>query len=207
MTRRFDPAPWRERIWIVGPVAAFFLINLAYFVGGRAVDASRAAALHRSRQEAEGHVAQARRELDSARKDAKHVEEVRSAAQEFYGQRIGTVDATMAATVAEIHRVCERNGLLPRSISYSLQKVGKAPLAEMNVGFSVAGDYGTLRRLIHGFENDPHWMVIRQITLARRTGAEGAAGGSIQMSLTTYFYSPRENEPAYLSASTREGAR
>jgi hypothetical protein len=67
------------------------------------------------------------------------------------------------------------------------------PLKEMTISFAVAGDYGTLRKLLRGFENDPRWVVVRGVQLARR--AETTGQGDVHLDLATYFYEPGDGAP------------
>lgn len=183
---KFEPSLWRERAWLIAPAVLFFLGNLAYFLGGRAVDSSRADALRRARTSALSRRDSAQQAIAKANADAARVETVRRAEEEFFGNRIGNLNDTIAATVAEIHRVCRSANVAPHQIGYGIAERKNVPLTEMSISFSVAGDYATLRRLLQGFENDPRWMVVRQVSLGRQ--GETVASGSIRLSLATYFY-------------------
>jgi Tfp pilus assembly protein PilO len=183
---RLDATLWKDRAPAVAAALLFFIANLVYFLAGRAVDASRAETLSRQRQQARarGEAAEQSREKTSA--DLAHVQNVRKAAEEFYGRRIGTIDDTVAEVVDEIHRVCRRANVNPHQIGYGVKDRPKMPLKEMTISFAVAGDYGTLRKLLRGFENDPRWVVVRGVQLARR--AETTGQGDVHLDLATYFY-------------------
>ena len=183
---KIDWSVWRERIWIAGSAVVFFLANFAFFLGSRAVDASREAALKKNLAAARERFAEGQRQENKAESEQGHIENVRRAAQEFYGRKIGTVDETMASTVAEIHSVCRRAGVAPHAISYAVKAVPKIPLLEMKVSFKVDGNYGTLRRLLKEFEQDRRWLVVKQVELARQEETVGE--GSVQLDIATYFY-------------------
>jgi Tfp pilus assembly protein PilO len=181
-------AAWRERRWIVLPALAFFAGNLVFFLAGRAVDASRQASLEESRKTAAEAAQAASRDLDEAREAKAHIASVERAAREFYGARIGTVNATMAATVEEIHQVCRRARVTPHQIAYDVAGIPDTPLSQMTVDFSVDGNYQTLRQLVRGFEEDPRWLVVREVDLSRR--GETVGDGDVHLQLATYFSNP-----------------
>ena len=182
---KIDATLWKERAPIVGAALLFFLVNFVYFLAGRAVDASRADALARQKKQAQDRVAAANDGLRKAAADLAHIRNVRRAAEEFYGRRIGTIDDTVADVVDEIHKVCRGANVNPHTISYSVHDRAKMPLKEMGIGFGVDGDYGTLRKLLRGFENDPRWLVVRGVQLSRRSETTGR--GDVRLDLATYF--------------------
>ena len=195
---------WRERIWIVGPAAVFFLANLAFFLGSRAVDASREAGLRRDLSAARQRSAAADQSVRQAGTEQEHIDDVRKAAEEFYGKQIGTVDQTMARTVQEIHDVCRKSNVRAHQISYSVAKMSKVPLLEMSIDFTVDGDYATLRQLLRGFEEDPRWLVVREVQLSRK--GETVGEGNVRLKVVTYFYQDRSAPgvlDAFQEASTR----
>jgi len=195
---RFDARLWKDRAPLVAAAVLFFLANFVYFLAGRAVDASRAANLSRERQQARDRGNAAEQARGKAAADLAHVQNVRRAAEEFYGRRIGTIDDTVAQVVDEIHRVCRQANVNPHQIGYGVKDRAKMPLKEMTIGFAVAGDYGTLRKLLRGFENDPRWVVVRGVQLARKSETTGQ--GNVQLNLATYFYERGDAAPAVAKA-------
>jgi len=191
---RFDATLWKDRAPLVAAAVLFFLANFVYFLAGRAVDASRAASLSAQRQQARDRGEAAEQARRKAAADLTHVQNVRKAAEEFYGRRIGTIDDTVAEVVDEIHRVCRQANVNPHQIGYGVKDRAKMPLKEMTINFAVAGDYGTLRKLLRGFENDPRWVVVRGVQLARKSETTGQ--GNVQLSLATYFYERGGTAPA-----------
>jgi Tfp pilus assembly protein PilO len=185
---------WRERAWVVGPAVVFFLGNFGFFLGSRAVDASREAGLKKDLDAARARFAAAEEGVRKAGTEQSHIENVRKAAEEFYGNQIGTVDETMSRTVAEIHQVCRKAGVQAHQIGYAAKPMTKVPLIEMSVDFGVDGNYATLRRLILGFEQDPRWLVIRQVQLARK--GETVGEGNIHIEVATYFYQSGDDPTA-----------
>ncbi|HET9794313.1 MAG TPA: hypothetical protein VFS34_07610 [Thermoanaerobaculia bacterium] len=191
---KIDSTLWKERAPVVGAALLFFLANLVYFLAGHAVNASRVEALARARRNARDRMDAAEKTRAKAAADLAHVENVRKAAREFYGNRIGTIDDTVADVVDEIHKVCRRANVNPHSISYAVHDRPLMPLKEMSIGFSVEGDYRTLRALLHGFESDPRWVVVRGVQLSRKGETTGA--GTVHLALATYFYSAATAAPA-----------
>lgn len=185
---------WRERVWIVGPAVVFFLANFGFFLGSRAVDASREEGLKKDLAAARARFAASEEGVRKAGTEQSHIENVRKAAEEFYGNQIGTVDETMSRTVAEIHQVCRKAGVQAHQIAYSAKAMARVPLIEMTVTFAVDGDYATLRRLLLGFEQDPRWLVVRQVQLARK--GETVGEGNIHLEVATYFYQSGEDPTA-----------
>ena len=190
---RFDATLWKERAPAVAAALLFFIANFVYFLAGRAVDASRAESLSRQRQQARARGEAAEQTRQKAAADLAHVQNVRKAAEEFYGRRIGTIDDTVAEVVDEIHKVCRQANVNPHQIGYGVKDRAKMPLKEMTISFAVAGDYGTLRKLLRGFESDPRWVVVRGVQLARR--AETTGQGDVHLDLATYFYERGEGAP------------
>jgi Cu/Ag efflux protein CusF len=191
---RLELRVWRERIWIVGPAVVFFLANFGFFLGSRAVDASREEGLKKDLAAARARFAASEEGVRKAGTEQSHIENVRKAAEEFYGNQIGTVDETMSRTVAEIHQVCRKSGVQAHQITYSAKPMARVPLIEMTVTFAVDGDYATLRRLLFGFEQDPRWLVVRQVQLARK--GETVGEGNIHLEVATYFYQSGEDPTA-----------
>lgn len=187
---RLEPSLWREKAWIIVPAILFFAGNLAYFLAGRAVDRSRAESLERAKSNATGRFEAAEQDKTRAGAEADHIDEVRKAEKEFFGTRVGTLEASVADTVEDIHRVCEKAGPVPHQISYAVRDRPNVPLQEMTISFGVEGNYTTLRRLIAGFENDRRWIVIRQVGLSRH--GETTGDGDITLSLATYFFQPEK---------------
>ncbi len=196
---KFDATLWKERAPVVGAAVLFFLANLVYFLAGHAVNASRMETLARDRRNAHDRMDAAEKTRAKAVADLAHVEDVRKAAKEFYGSRIGTIDDTVAAVVDEIHKVCRQANVNPHSIGYGVTNRPQMPIKEMSISFGVEGDYRTLRALLRGFESDPHWLVVRGVQLARKGESTGA--GTVRLALATYFYSPEA------AAATVERAR
>ena len=184
---KLDATVWKERAIVVAAALLFFLANLGYFLAGRAVNAGRTETLARARRQAQQRIDAAETSRTKAAADLRHVENVRKAAEEFYGNRIGTIDDTIAQVVDEIHKVCRSAGVNPHSIGYGVTDRKGMPLKEMSIGFAVEGDYRTLRTLLRGFESDPHWLVVRGVQLARKGETTGA--GTVHLALGTYFYS------------------
>ena len=191
---KFDATLWKERAPAVGAAILFFLANLVYFLAGHAVNTSRMEALARDRRNARDRMDAAEKSRAKAVSDLAHVENVRKAAKEFYGNRIGTIDDTIAAVVDEIHKVCRQANVNPHSIGYGVKNRAQMPIKEMSIGFSVEGDYKTLRALLRGFESDPRWMVVRGVQLSRK--GESTGSGTVHLDLATYFYSEAAAPPA-----------
>jgi len=193
---KLDATLWKERAVVVGAALLFFLANLVYFLAGHAVNAARGETLARARRRAHDRGEAAEKSRARAVADLAHVENVRKAAEEFYGNRIGTIDDTVAQVVDEIHKVCRQANVNPHSISYGVHDRAQMPLKEMTIGFAVEGDYRTLRALLHGFESDPRWLVVRGVQLARKGETTGA--GTVHLDLATYFYSAAPGETGTL---------
>jgi Tfp pilus assembly protein PilO len=191
---KFDATLWKERAPAIAAALLFFLANLVYFLAGHAVNASRTEALSRARRNARDRMDAAEKSRAKAVSDLAHVENVRKAAKEFYGNRIGTIDDTVAEVVDEIHKVCRQANVNPHSIGYGVHDRAQMPIKEMSIGFAVEGDYRTLRALIRGFESDPRWLVVRGVQLSRKGATTGA--GTVHLELATYFYSTATAAPA-----------
>ncbi len=114
---KIDATLWKERAPVIAAAVLFFLANLVYFLAGHAVNASRAEALARARRNARDRMDAAEKTRAKAAADITHIQNVRKAGGESsYGNRIGTIDDTVAAVVDEIHKVC-RQTTSPRTRS------------------------------------------------------------------------------------------
>ena len=178
-------AVWRRRsAWLFA--AGFFLVaNAIFFFWYRGTGRLRQEGLESRRASLTAQVNDAEREAERLQGQSARLSRVSAALDEFYGKRIGTERATLAATVDEIHDILKRAGIAPTQISYQTKPLPKLDLSEMLAAFSFAADYQKFKHLLDLFETGPRWIVVREIALAR----DGEVPDSVQvrMAIATYF--------------------
>ncbi len=176
---------WRRRLGWLAAAALFLAANAAFFFWYRSTAQSRQDALEARRMSLTAEVAATERESARLEAQRKRLWQVRSALEEFYGKRVGSQRQTLAPVVDEIHATLKRVGIAPSEIGYTITPVNKLPLSEMAASFSFAADYGKFKRLLDAFETGPRWIVVRDISLARRPDSPGTV--QVHMTLATYF--------------------
>ncbi len=176
---------WRRRSgWLLA--AGFFLAaNAAFFFWYRGTGQLRQDGLEARRAALSAHVGASEREAERLETQSQRLSRVSAAITEFYGKRIGTERATLAAVVEEIHATLKRAGIAPAEISYQGRPLPKLGLSEMNASFSFAADYQKFKGLLQLFETGPRWIVVREISVVRNPDVPGSV--QARMALATYF--------------------
>jgi hypothetical protein len=175
---------WRRRLPIVAAAGLFAVANLGVFLAYRTSTNTRRQALETRREDLKRAVAAGEAEAAKVSVQKDRLGGVSAAMDEFYGHRIGTEKETLAAIVAELHRILKETNVSVPQISYGVSAVPKLPLIQMRVGFSVKCDYARFKKLLHGFESSRSWLVVRDVSISR-----DAEPGSVQvqLDLITYF--------------------
>ena len=83
--------------------------------------------------------------------------------EEFYGNRIGTQEETLATLVADLHAALKEAGIEANQISYATTPVVKLPLTRMTITFPVKSDYGRFKRLLQIFETGRRWIAVESV--------------------------------------------
>lgn len=176
---------WRQRAGLLAAAGLFLIANVGFLVGARSITAARREALEEQRAALTADVAA--KEAEAARLEGQRsrLAKVSTVIDEFYGRRVGSRRATLAPIVDEIHTVLQKNGVSPVTISYGTSPLKSLPLSQMVIEFGFNSDYARFKRLLGSFESDRRWIVVRDITLARSSGAPGEV--LVHMELATYF--------------------
>ncbi len=200
-------AVWRRRAGWLAAAGFFLAANAGFFFWYRATGQTRQEALEGRRVTLAGEASAAEREAERLEGQRRRLSQVTSAIQDFYGKRVGTRRATLAAIVDEIHATLKRSGIAPAEIGYTVKALPKLSLTEMDAGFAFAADYQKFKRLLEAFETGPRWIVVRDIALARDADVPGSV--QVRMSIATYFAEDEEAERGNPSASAalRAGER
>jgi len=176
---------WRRKLPLLLVAVLFAGGNLVLFMTYRASVNSRRESLEAHRDELKRSVAS--REEEAARLGAQKARlgGVSEAMEEFYGHRIGTQRATLAAVVDEIHQKLKEVGVTTTQISFSTQAMQKLPLEQMRIQLPVKTDYSRFKQLLRAFETGKRWIAVRTVAIQR----DGERPGSVivQLELVTYF--------------------
>jgi hypothetical protein len=199
---------WRQRAGLLFVAGIFFAANLAFLLGSRSITSARRQALEERRTALSRDVAS--REAEAARLGGQRdrLAQVSSVIDEFYGRRVGSRRETLAPIVEEVHAVMQKIGVAPLTISYSTAPFKTLPLSQMLIGFHFDSDYAHFKQLLAAFEANRRWIVVRDVSLNRRTDVPGEV--QVGLVLATYFSDesvpapPAPPSPARRTVSTIE---
>ena len=184
----------------------FLAANLVFFLWYRSTGQERKARLETRRAALAIQVEEREKEATTLAKQRDRLSQASATIQEFYGNRIGTRQETLAPIVLELHTLLSKAGITPSQIGYSTRPVANLPLSEMQIAFSFRNEYGQFKQLLASIESDRKWIVVREIGLNRDNEIPGAV--QVRMSLATYFTGKAGEEPAKpASLSASKGAR
>jgi Tfp pilus assembly protein PilO len=191
-------ALWRRKLPLLAAAALFAGGNLALFLTYRSSTHTRREALEARRDDLKRSVAA--REAEAARLSTQkeRLGGVSTAMEEFYGRRIGTQRATLAAVVADVHDKLREAGVTTTQISYATAPMQKLPLEQMKIALPVRCDYARFKRLLRAFESGRRWIAVRTVSIQR----DGEQPGSVivQLELVTYFNQDEDGGAAAPSA-------
>ena len=185
---------WRRKLPLLAVAVVFAGGNLAVFVTYRSSTQSRREALEARREALTTAVTQREEEAAHLTSQKARLGGVSAAMEEFYGHRIGTQRATLAAVVADIHEKLNDVGVTSNQIGYSTSPMLKLPLEQMRIQLAVKCDYSRFKRLLRAFESGRRWIVVRTVSIQRDTERPGSV--AVQLELVTYFTQSEGAEPA-----------
>jgi Tfp pilus assembly protein PilO len=185
---------WRRRLPLLLAAVLFAGGNLALFLTYRSSTQTRRVALENRRDELKRTVGEHEEEAERLSTQKERLGGVSAAMEEFYGRRIGTQRATLAAVIAEVHETLREAGVTTTQISYAMTPVEKLPLEQMKILLPVKCDYARFKRLLRAFETGRRWISVRTVTIQR--DAEQPGSVSVQLELVTYFSQDEAEGPA-----------
>jgi Tfp pilus assembly protein PilO len=185
---------WRRKLPLLGAAVLFAGGNLVVFLTYRSSTQSRREALEARREALTTSVTQREEEAAHLTSQKARLGGVSAAMEEFYGHRIGTQRATLAAVVADIHEKLNDVGVTSNQIAYSTSPMAKLPLDQMKIQLAVKCDYSRFKRLLRAFESGRRWIVVRTVSIQRDTEHPGSV--AVQLELVTYFTQGEGAEPA-----------
>jgi hypothetical protein len=195
---------WRQRAGLIAASGLFLIANVAFLIGFRSITTKQAQGLEDRRSALTRDVAASEAEAAKLVSERDRLAKVSSVIEEFYGRRVGSQRETLAPVIEEIHAVMRRVGVAPKSISYSTTSVSNLPLSQMVIGFAFQSDYARFKRLLHAFEANRRWIVVREIGLSRDSDTPGEV--QVRIALGTYFTTddaPAPGVPRGPAAATR----
>jgi Tfp pilus assembly protein PilO len=184
---------WRQRAGLLVVAGIFFAANLAFLMGSRSITAARRQALEERRTALSRDVTSREAEAAKLGGQRDRLAQISSVIDEFYGRRVGSRRETLAPIVEEVHAVMLKVGVAPTAISYSTASFKTLPLSQMLIGFHFDSDYARFKRLLAAFEANRRWIVVREVSLNRKTDVPGEV--QVALVLATYF-SGDESVPA-----------
>ena len=191
---------WSRR-WPLAAAALLFAAgNLVFFLVYRSSTNERRSALEARRDDLARSVAAREADAERLATQRQRLAGVSEAMEEFYGNRIGTQEQTLAAVVDDLHAVLKDTGVEVNQISYSTTPDTKLPLTRLKINFPVRCDYTRFKRLLKAFETSRRWIAVESVAIRRDSDMPG--GVNVQMELATYF-SDRADDP---TASAPDGA-
>lgn len=176
---------WRPRAGLLVVAGIFFVANLAFLLGSRSITSARRQALEERRTTLSREVAAREAEAAKLGGQRNRLAQVSSVIDEFYGRRVGSRRETLAPIVEEVHAVIQKVGVAPVSISYTTAPLKTLPLSQMLIGFHFDSDYARFKRLLAAFEANRRWIVVRDVSLNRKTDVPGEV--QVRLVLATYF--------------------
>lgn len=175
---------WRQRLWIWVPALLFFLANAGAFAVYKLGYAGRIESL----QESLDSQAQTLRDLTSRRQQAQTmIARVRTNEQQveqLYADRLSTRSQRLTSITAEVKKLAQTAGLVPKAISYPEEEIQEYGLIKRSFVFSVQGTYAELRRFISLLEASHSFLAVDEATVANNV--EGPEL-KIDLSLSTLF--------------------
>ncbi len=198
------PAGWNRRLPLAVGALVFAAANLVVFLGYRSSTNERRTALEARRDELARTVASGEAEAEQLGVQNERLSGVSEAMAEFYGNRIGTQEETLATLVADLHAALKEAGIEANQVSYATTPVGKLPLTRMKITFPVKSDYGRFKRLLQILETGRRWIAVESVAIRRDTDQPGSV--NVQMELATYFADREPSPPAAKSPAPPSGA-
>jgi Tfp pilus assembly protein PilN len=193
---------WRRRGTVVALACGFLATNLVFFLWYRSTQRLRAQGLERERAALAVDTAAREQEATRLIVQRDRIAHVSQAIQEFYGKKVGRRREALAPLVDEMHGVFRRTGIFPAQISYATEPLESLSLTQMLVSFGYTTDYPSFKKLLAAIESDPHWLVVRKVSVTRDTATPSAV--QMHMVLATYFTPEDEGPPR--PATHRPGA-
>jgi len=194
---------WSEKRTLLGVIAFILLINVVFFLTYRVRYQQRVDDLHRRLEAQKMSLEQARQSRMAVEKRIRGFQAVEKDIKWVHSDLWSTPDVRLVALIIEINRLARQSQLVPRSISYSLEKArGESSLqmskgdrgTVMSISFSVNGSYQQVRRLLNLIEISKQFVIIDSLTLA------GASPGDQKLRLTidlkTVFSESRDLAPS-----------
>ncbi len=198
------PPGWNRRLPLALGALVFAAANLVIFLGYRSSTNERRTALEARRDELARTVASREAEADQLAVQNERLSGVSEAMAEFYGNRIGTQEETLATLVADLHAALKDAGIEANQVSYATTPVVKLPLTRMTITFPVKSDYGRFKRLLQIFETGKRWIAVESVSIRRDSDQPGSV--YVQMELATYFADRVSSPPAAKSPAPPSGA-
>jgi len=88
--------------------------------------------------------------------------------------------------IEEVFSMARKSGLSIDSVQYKPEKKEGRALLQYDLSFSVAGDYGRIKKFVNLIEQSKRLIAIEEVTLTGDAGA-GTGGVSLRIRISTYF--------------------
>ena len=190
------PRPfWRKHL--LWPAVALLGLNLAVATAytvprglHRRGIVSRAEALRKEAETLKRSVQDLERRDDTARDNG-------AAEKRFFAEVVGTRQATLVPTLAEIEKLAAGPGLKAGSRSFTPDAVKDLPLLRLQMAVTLTGGYKQLVDFLSRVERSKHFVTVDKVLLRERGGEgeeSGAAEGSLAVQLSAWFRAEEEGK-------------
>lgn len=154
----------------------------------RMVYAGRVAQLESQYQEESARLAELEKERVDVETMLVEAEQTRAGIEMLYQERFATESERLTDVLREVRELAQRAGLSPDSISYPEEEIAGQGLVRKHIGFTVQGNYSSLRRFINFLELSGSFLTLESI------GVSDADGEmlNISLQLSTLFSRPEE---------------
>jgi cell division protein FtsB len=175
---------WRQRPWIWVPALVFFLLNAVAFSVYRLGYSGRVEKLDddlKAQEERLDGLSKQKRELETMiARVGTNGQEV----EQLYAERLAPRSRRLTGITAEVKRLAQQAGMVPRALSYPEEEIENYGLIKRSFIFSVDGTYPELRKLVNLLEMSPSFLTIEEITVS---GGGDEPELKIDLALSTLF--------------------
>jgi Tfp pilus assembly protein PilO len=175
---------WRQRLWVWVPALVFFLLNAVAFSVYRLGYAGRVEKLDETlaAQETQLEDLEARkRDLDTM------IGRVRTnddEVEKLYAERLAPRSRRLTGISAEVKRLAQQAGMVPRALSYPEEEIESYGLIKRSFIFTVEGTYSELRKLVSLLETSPSFLALEEVTVS---GGGDQPELKIDLTISTLF--------------------
>jgi Tfp pilus assembly protein PilO len=107
---------------------------------------------------------------DATTSDRARVAELEQHFSQLYGEVFGNLDERLTGILRSVGSATKNAGLLPDSYSYSAGDEKTTGFIRFSIGFSVSGEYGSIRQMLAELQASPEFLVVEKLSLSSDAG-------------------------------------